>query len=327
VARRGTLTSDELEAQRAWVDLTAAHVAWANGSEGQGKELHAKAVASADALRRKWPEWPLPYRILSEAASETWASPVPSDYRQAELDAQRRVRNGAFARNLSALQAIVFVFVVSALGALAFAAGTSGIVAMREMRLTSRSPIASAQPGYVSVEGTLHLMPNADGVIGPQTKERGVWYELETNSGSKDARTWRERSAQLFVIRDESGEAVIDPRGMSVRTRHSTTKLGTSTIASSGKRVSERMLREGDTAYVLGELTTAPGPNGEPRRMLRVAEDGRRLLVSNYSQRQLIAVERAWLIVGATVFVLAVGTLVLSFQARYRVATIPGVLR
>ena len=87
------------------------------------------------------------------------------------------------------------------------------------------------------------------------------------------------------------------------------------------------MLKEGDDAYVLGELSVTTEPNGEVVRHVRAATDGRRLLVSNLAEETLLRVERIQLWLGATASALALLVLAWAYVQRYHVANVPGVLR
>lgn len=245
--RSAAFKTDELKAELAWLDLGDAQLALTNGMEGRAEELRVRAVSVANDLQSKWPEWSLPYRILEEAGRASWktsAGVQSTDYFQLERGARRRLVTGAFVRGLTDWQPIAYVFVVAAIGMLGLCAGVSGLVAMREMTRTGTTSIATAQPGYVELKGTLHLPPNAAPVIGPHSKLRGVWYEVARRSGFKGARTQYEQSLQPFLLRDVSGEAVIDPRGMTVRTRHSAASFGSDGGVSSSKRSLRRCSRK-----------------------------------------------------------------------------------
>ena len=118
--RQHAFTPDELKAQNAWIDLAEAHSVWVNGDEANARVLRDQAIAAADSLRIKWPEWSLPYRILDDAESESWAvaNSEKRDYYRQELDTRSRKWNGAFIRNLSDWQPIVFTFLISLVGIL-----------------------------------------------------------------------------------------------------------------------------------------------------------------------------------------------------------------
>jgi hypothetical protein len=325
--RNGTFSADEMKAQLAWTDLADAHVAGTRDELPRANELRSRALGAANELRAKWPEWSIPYLILTEAERVSW-KPKPGDgpnYYQIENEARGRVVNGAYVRSFSELQAIAFVLVIALIGVLALASGVSGLVAIREMNGLPASAIATAQPGYVKLTGTLHLTSNAP-VVGPQSKAPSVWYEIARRSGMKGSTTMYERSSQPFILRDNTGDVVVEPRDMHVRTRHRVTKFGsTSAVGTSGSRVTEETLREGDSAYALGELSIGSAPGDGPR--LRAAEDGRRLLVSNFDEAHLVFVERVWFWTGALVFVSAMLILVWSYHQRYHVVVAPGRLR
>jgi hypothetical protein len=329
-AERGRgLAPDELAAERAWVDLEESRIALANGDDARATAAHARATAAVDQLRVRWPEWAVPYTILTElrrSAVADGSAGALADPLAFESDARHRFVNGAVMRSLTRPQALVIAFLAGALAVLGLAMVASAAGFIREMRRTETSVIAGAQPGFVELTGTLHLPARADAVIGPLTKHSGVWYAVETNfGGSKGSRTFRERSSQFFLLRDATGEVEIDPAGMTVHTRHSVTRFGNASGITSSRRTTERMLWEGDETYVLGELALGSA-HGVTTRRIRQPEDGRRLIVANYSEAELIRRERRWLVVGGTLLLLSVATILWGAVQRYGVRTMPGVL-
>ncbi|MEP6781297.1 MAG: GIDE domain-containing protein [Gemmatimonadaceae bacterium] len=327
--REHAFKPDELIAQNAWLDLAESHSVWVNGDEPRARELRDKGIAAANALRVKWPEWALPYRILEEAESESWAVPngERKDYYRLEQEIKSGKLNGAFVRDMSETQAILFTFVISVIGLLGVAAGISAVLSMREMQSMTTSAIATAKLGYVELRGTLELAPNTEPVIGPFTNQPGVWYQLESRwSNTKNSPTHRERSAQPFVLRDASGAIVIEPKDLSVHTRHNAaTRTGVSGFTI-GKRAREQLLKVGDSAYVLGELSVTTFPGAADQRSVRVAPNGRRLLVSNYSEEELMSFEKLWLVAGVIAFVATALFLAWCFYQRYRGPLSPGSL-
>lgn len=320
---------DELAAQIAWVDAAESHEAWASGDEARGKELNDRALASANALREKWPEWSLPYRILGEASTSGASGTAygeGTDYLQLERETRARKLNGAWVRSLTDWQPVVFTFVIAAVGFLAFAAGLDGFLTAREISGRATTQIANASTGYVELKGTLHTVAGASPVIGPHTKEPAVWYELRTNSGAKRAVTRRERSGQRFVLRDATGDVIVDPEKMTVRTRHSSSRFGNAAGQMNGSRLTEELLKVDDQAFALGELSLVTDASGNTSKYLRIARDGRRLFVSNYSEAELISMERLWYGAGITICVLAILLLAWSYYQRYHVPTAPGLL-
>jgi len=329
--QRGTFTADELKAQVAWVDLAEAHSEWANGEESRADELRARALSSARDLQNRWPEWTQPYLILEEAERTYWKTPTgaqATDYLASERKARGRILNGAFIRDLSDWQPSVYVFLVAMAGMLGLCAAASGLMDRREMAGMSTSLIATAPEGYVELKGTLHPISDTGGAIAPESKARAVWYEVARKSGIKGSSTTYERSAERFLLRDASGDAVVDPEGITVHTTHLATRSGMGGAGlSSGGRVTERSLNVGDSVYALGQLSSARGSDGETVRRLRIADNGRRLLISNLSEGQLMFVARAWTWVGAVAFASALIVLVWSFYQRYSVINAPGLPR
>ena len=323
--RNGTFSAAEMKAQLAWTDLADAHLPWTRDDLPRANELRSRALAAANELRAKWSEWSIPYLILTEEERFSW-KPTPGDgpnYYLIENEARARVANGAFVRGFSELQVVAIVFAVALIGMLSLASGISGLVAIREMNSIPASTIANAEPGYVKLTGTLHLPASASPVIGPQSNAPSVWYEIARKSGMKGSTTMYERSSQAFVLRDSTGDVVVEPKDMHVRTRHRVAKFGSaSAVGASGSKVTEETLREGDSAYALGELSVASA-SGDGRR-LRAAENGRRLLVSNLDEAHLVFVERVWFWTGTSVFVAVVLVLAWSYYQRYHVVVAPG---
>jgi hypothetical protein len=328
--RTGTFTPDELKLQLAWVDLAAAQFAWTQDKGPSATNLFAHAVSAAREVREKWPEWSLPYRILAEAGDYDWAKSASEDARHdAQLEARVRGRlvNGAFIRSLTDWQPVFYVFFVAFLGLLALCAGLNSLLAIRELLRLVTSPIGSASSGYVELTGTLHLPPDTSALISPFSKTPSVWYELATrNRARKNSRTHTERSAQSFLLRDGSGEAVIDPHDITVRTEHTDGKSVSPSAVQFGQQILEHVLKADDIVYVQGELSVLVRSGGVTERTVRIAENGRPLLVSTYSKDRLLAMERAWLWLGLAIFALATLVLLWSFFERYHVKIIPGVL-
>jgi hypothetical protein len=325
--RSKAFTKDQLEAHRAWVDLEEARQALQRGDVQRAATLRTRLVATTSRLRAAWPEWTPPYVILGELERSTPIEPAASlaaveNAYALERAAHRRITTGAFVRALSTEQAIVALCAIAALGLLAFGVAASGLVACRGMRRMPTVSVADAEAGYVELAGTLHLPPRTDAVIAPLSKARGVWYALESNFGSRGSHTWRERSTQRFLLRDATGEVAIEPSGAVIRTRHVRSQFGGGTLLSR-RRETERMLREGDAAYVVGELALSSSRTGAVQRTVRMPEDGRRLLVSNYTEAELIGQERIWIWSGMLLFVLTVAALLWGYVQRYDVQVSP----
>jgi hypothetical protein len=138
-AHANAMSPDELKGQGAWIDLAAAHAAWTMDDEASATTLRNRAIATSNELRRSWPEWDLPYLILTEADRLSWkpAAETAFDYFALERSEQGRVLNGAFVRALYGWQPIAYVFAISLVGALGLFAGIGGLLYRRGMRVGS----------------------------------------------------------------------------------------------------------------------------------------------------------------------------------------------
>jgi hypothetical protein len=325
--RSRAFTNDQLEAHRAWIDLEASRQALQHGDVRTAAQLRARLATTTRRLRAAWPEWSPPYVILAElersAPIEPAASLAVNENAYAlERAAHQRVLSGAIVRSLSVKQTYAAVIALAALGMLGLGLAGSGVIESLGMRRMPTVAVADAKEGYVELAGTLHLPQRADTVIAPLSKVPSVWYAIETNLGSKGSHSWRERSAQRFLLRDATGEVAIDPAGALVRTRHIHSASGNGTILSC-RRETERTLREGDAAYVVGELALSKNRSGALERSVRAPDDGRRLLVSNYSEAELIGQERICIWSGALLFILVVTTMAWGYVQRYEVPVTP----
>lgn len=121
----------------------------------------------------------------------------------------------------------------------------------RRVTDTPTSRIASAPQGYVELIG--RVSPHEGRVLaGKLTGERCVWFKFVVEERVKDA--WRRldsgASHDTFLLRDGSGECVVDPDGAWVMTaqRRRWTQLP--------YRYTEWWIAEGDPLYALGDFTT-----------------------------------------------------------------------
>jgi len=249
-----------------------------------------------------------------------------TDFLQLEHEARSRKLNGAWIRSLYDWQPVALTFLVTFVAMLALVVAALGCVDTREIGALATSQVATAAPGYVECKGTLHVPPGAHGVIGPHTQTTAVWYELESKSGMKKSLVHRERSHQQFVLRDSTGDVLVDSTSMSVQTRPLAFRRGNSARQLNGTRATERLLKEGDTAYALGEFSTGTTSDGVLTRHLRIAKDGTRLFVSNYSEEELMSMERLWMWLGGLIALTCVVLLAWGYFQRYHVATAPGSL-
>jgi hypothetical protein len=128
------------------------------------------------------------------------------------------------------------------------------LVAHRRHRLTADTPtsnIASAVQGYVELKGRAEAHPSAPLF----SRIRGlpcVWYRYLVQERRND--TWQTiqqtASDSTFLLRDETGECIVDPDHAEILTRHSDVKhVG-------DQRFMEFLLLPKDKLYALGQFKT-----------------------------------------------------------------------
>lgn len=120
-------------------------------------------------------------------------------------------------------------FSVVASGA-AFWGGFRGLRHARLIEDVPTAKIRSAHQGYVELIGEAVAMAG-EPIISPLSATRCCWYRYKVER-RKD-RSWsvveKGESDGLFLIRDDTGDCVIDPEGASVTTRHKDSWYGSRT--------------------------------------------------------------------------------------------------
>lgn len=179
-------------------------------------------------------------------------------------------------------EALVFALIATAAGVY------NGFVGLRRVRLIEDAPTAlirSAHQGYVELNGTAAVLPGPP-VIAHLSQTPCCWYsyKIEKQRDKGWSTVASGSSDDLFVLRDATGECVIDPEGAKVHTLHKQTwyggrqpdgrsrpypkhpllrdaadKFGTwrllgrhVQIGVGNYRYSERVLLEGDPLYAIG---------------------------------------------------------------------------
>ena len=143
---------------------------------------------------------------------------------------------------------------VGTIAALGFLAWLRAYRRYRAIADTPRSRLASASQGYVELQGRGTLPGSGEG-IGFAWTPPAVWlrYAVYRKQGGRHFLVERGQSASVFVLADDSGEALVDPEGAEV-------------IA--GRRFHEERgdfiyrgeyIAPNDTLYALGELVTEGG--------------------------------------------------------------------
>ena len=158
------------------------------------------------------------------------------------------------------------------------------LIRKRIIEDTPTSKIRSAAQGYVELNGRCELM-DGEKINAPLTKILCVWFsytiEKYTRSGRNSRWTIVETgiSDGLFLLLDETGQAVVDPEGAGVTpaieevwygysrmpdTSSSRTRKRTWFQSGSGQyRYTEKRIHPGDPLYALGLFTTTNNENRE----------------------------------------------------------------
>jgi hypothetical protein len=146
----------------------------------------------------------------------------------------------------------------------------TGLHAVRRTRLVQDAPTArirSAPQGYVELEGTARLLDDQPQVA-PLSGKPCCWYRFSVERRSKDkwVRVNSGSSEGRFLLRDETGDCLIDPVGAEVSSRHKRVWNGDSGDAlwlginrsalgdwlGGRYRYTEELLLDGDPLYAVG---------------------------------------------------------------------------
>lgn len=114
--------------------------------------------------------------------------------------------------------------VITALLALAgLYLGFSGLVRVRRIEDVPTARVRSAPQGYVELIGTAHAL-DGDPIVAPLSKTSCCWFRYRIERRSR--RDWRTlesgTSDGIFVLRDGTGDCIVDPDGAEVTSRHKT---------------------------------------------------------------------------------------------------------
>lgn len=157
-----------------------------------------------------------------------------------------------------------------------------GFRALIHARLIADLPtsrIASAAQGYLELEGNADLLPGPR-VISPLTASPCAWWwyrvekKVTRGSGSNRRTSWKTlvdaRSDELFLLRDGSGECIVDPEGARVIPSLKRRWMGPNRqpgppptkrqwLQFGSYRYTEHLLQLGDALYALGYFRTQHG--------------------------------------------------------------------
>lgn len=181
-----------------------------------------------------------------------------------------------------------------------------GFTSLRRVRLIEDVPTArvrSAPQGYVELHGAAGVLPG-EPIIAPLTQTQCCWFSFRVERQAE--RGWRTlqsgTSDGLFLLRDETGECVIDPDGAEIDSVHSRSWFGDGSSmgiggmhrlerkfgvglkvatrildhagAMSGDRVryTERLILDGDPLYAIGEFHSVDDSDFAESERLRAGE-------------------------------------------------------
>lgn len=147
---------------------------------------------------------------------------------------------------------------LSVMAAISILAWLSALNRLRTIRDTPTSKIASAAQGYVELSGRGH--PFGDPLLGKLSLLPCLWYRYrieQRESGNKWKTMDAGESDDTFILRDDTGECVIDPEQAEILTLHH------DQWHDGDYRYTEWKLIEHDSLYVIGQFRTQGGSSVE----------------------------------------------------------------
>jgi hypothetical protein len=143
---------------------------------------------------------------------------------------------------------------LSIMAAISIMAWLSALYRLRAIRDTPTSKIASAAQGYVELVGLGH--PFGEALLGKLSLLPCLWYRYKIEkreSGNKWKTMDNGESDDSFILRDSTGECVVDPEQAEILTRHR------DQWHDGNYRYTEWKLIEHDSLYVIGQFRTQGG--------------------------------------------------------------------
>jgi hypothetical protein len=143
---------------------------------------------------------------------------------------------------------------LSIMAAISILAWLSALNRLRAIRDTPTSKIASAAQGYVELTGRSH--PFGEPLLGKLSLLPCLWYRYRIERQDSENK-WKTmdsgESDDTFILRDETGECVVDPEQAEIFTRHR------DQWHDGDYRYTEWKLIEHDSLYVIGQFRTQGG--------------------------------------------------------------------
>ncbi len=211
------------------------------------------------------------------------------------------------------LDPVGFWFLVALVVILAVAGFYFAFRFLRRARIiqdTPTSKIRSAAQGYLELDGHGELM-EGEPIIAPLTAKRCTWYRYKVekrevrHSQGKRRETWRTLqkgvSDSLFLLKDDSGQCIIDPDGAEVtpsardvwyghtrQPQRGPSGAGVSLLATGDYRYTEERMHPADPLYALGLFKTVGGAGDlgnsrdEINALLRAWKQDKQHLLQNF---------------------------------------------
>lgn len=148
----------------------------------------------------------------------------------------------------------VWPYALLAMSGVSFIAWIANYRRLRRLTDTPLSNIASAAQGYVEISG--RAAAGSPPVLSRLTHLPCLWYQFEVHEKSSDDNwtlTDSGTSDAPFVLIDDTGRCIVDPRGAEIVTTHE------QTWTSGSYRYTERLLLAQERIYGLGEFATIGG--------------------------------------------------------------------
>lgn len=151
-----------------------------------------------------------------------------------------------------------WLLILSIMASISILAWLSALNRLRTIRDTPTSKIASATQGYVELSGRGY--PFGEPLLGQLSRLPCLWYryKIEQRNAEKEWQTTgKGESDSTFILRDETGECVVDPEQAEILTRHR------DRWRDGDYRYTEWKLIERDNLYVIGQFRTQGGSSLE----------------------------------------------------------------
>jgi hypothetical protein len=150
-------------------------------------------------------------------------------------------------------------YALGAMSLISFAAWISNYRRLRQISDTPTSNIASAAQGYAEITGRAE-QPGGTPLLSKLTNLPCVWFRYEVYEKSADDNWSLEESGdsdQPFVVKDATGQCVIDPEGAEVICARK------QTWTEGSRRYTEWLLLPQERVYAIGDFVTIGGPDSE----------------------------------------------------------------